>query len=201
MAAHVWKPHQSCQIECVHASHVNDAIADQVEVLSGLQHDRIVCLLGACLAPPTICIVEELALGGSLYDSLHTRSGSRGCKPMPEIQVSPRLVNSQSVPELLCSLTQRMLDLCWLQKVLTIVMFAACSSQLLRVAIDVADALRYMHHFSQPQILHRCVHINCAESFSPSLSAARLPWTPGSVFSGVQGSEIVQRPPGQLRES
>ncbi|BDA41979.1 probable mitogen-activated protein kinase kinase kinase 7 at C-terminar half [Coccomyxa sp. Obi] len=45
----------------------------EVEVLSGLQHDRIVCLLGACLAPPTICIVEELALGGSLYDFLHTR--------------------------------------------------------------------------------------------------------------------------------
>ena len=73
---------------------MTDTAAGQVEVLSGLQHDRIVCLLGACLAPPTICIVEELALGGSLYDSLHTRSGSRGCKPMPQIQVSHRLVNS-----------------------------------------------------------------------------------------------------------
>ncbi|KAK9908804.1 hypothetical protein WJX75_003138 [Coccomyxa subellipsoidea] len=84
----------------------------EVEVLSGLQHDRIVRLLGACLAPPTICIVEELALGGSLYDLLHTKSGARCCTPMPH-------------------------------------------SQLLRVALDVAEALRCMHHFSQPQILHR----------------------------------------------
>lgn len=66
---------------CMHA-------AAQVEVLSGLQHDRIVRLLGACLAPPTICIVEELALGGSLYDLLHTKSGARCCKPMPHSQVS-----------------------------------------------------------------------------------------------------------------
>lgn len=27
--------------------------------------------------------------------------------------------------------------------------------QLLQVAIDVADALRYLHHHSYPQILHR----------------------------------------------
>lgn len=180
--------HQSCQIGC--ASHVIDAIADQVEVLSGLQHDRIVCLLGACLAPPTICIVEELALGGSLYDFLHTKSASRGCKPMPQIQVSRLLIvtqNTQSVPELMCSLTQRMLDFCWLQKVLTTVMLAACSLQLLRVAIDVADALRYMHHFSQPQILHRCVFISCAESFIPSLSAARLSCTPASLHFWCAG--------------
>lgn len=64
-----------------------DVAVLKVEVLSGLQHDRIVCLLGACLAPPTICIVEELALGGSLFDVLHTRSGSRCCNPMPYHQV------------------------------------------------------------------------------------------------------------------
>ena len=50
-------------------------------MLGGLQHARIICLLGACLAPPHICIVEELAPGGSLYDHLHRRGrpgGGRG---------------------------------------------------------------------------------------------------------------------------
>ncbi len=40
------------------------------QVLSGLQHDRIVCLLGACLVPPHVCLVEEL-VAGSLYARLH----------------------------------------------------------------------------------------------------------------------------------
>jgi len=43
-----------------------------------LQHERIVCLLGASLAPPHLCLVEELALGGSLYDLLHTGNRKKG---------------------------------------------------------------------------------------------------------------------------
>jgi serine/threonine protein kinase len=48
-----------------------ESFRQEVRVLSRLQHDRIICLRGACLAPPHICIVEELAEGGSLYDRLH----------------------------------------------------------------------------------------------------------------------------------
>ena len=32
--------------------------AAQVRILSGLRHERIICLLAACLAPPTICIIQ-----------------------------------------------------------------------------------------------------------------------------------------------
>ena len=61
----------------------------QVQVLSGLQHERIICLLGACLAPPHICIVEELANAGSLFNHLH--GPKQGAMPggggMPYAQV------------------------------------------------------------------------------------------------------------------
>ena len=40
-------------------------------MLSRLQHPRIVCFLGACLRPPSVCILEELAEGGSLHAYLH----------------------------------------------------------------------------------------------------------------------------------
>lgn len=42
-------------------------------MLSQLQHPRIVQFLGAYLLPPHICIVEELAEGGSLHARLHAR--------------------------------------------------------------------------------------------------------------------------------
>lgn len=61
----------------------------QGQVLSGLQHERIICLLGACLAPPHICIVEELANAGSLFNHLH--GPKQGAMPggggMPYAQV------------------------------------------------------------------------------------------------------------------
>lgn len=60
----------------------------EVNVLSALQHERIICLLAACMALPNIAIIEELASGGSLYNKLHPRSrNNRGC-PLPYPQVS-----------------------------------------------------------------------------------------------------------------
>ncbi|CAL5219257.1 g1053 [Coccomyxa viridis] len=96
-----------------HGEHAGEleSFRQEVQVLSGLQHERIICLLGACLAPPHICIVEELANAGSLFNHLH------GAKPGP----------TRGMPY----------------------------AQLLQVALDVADALRYLHHHSYPQILHR----------------------------------------------
>ena len=57
-------------------------------MLSGLQHERIICLLGACLAPPHICIVEELANAGSLFSHLHgVKPGPSPTRGMPYAQV------------------------------------------------------------------------------------------------------------------
>ncbi len=47
----------------------------EVSLLSRLEHPNIVKLLGACLAPPRICIVEEL-LDKSLLDLIAERRGS-----------------------------------------------------------------------------------------------------------------------------
>jgi serine/threonine protein kinase len=53
------------------------ALKQEVQVLSRLQHPNIVRFLGAYLQPPHICIIEELAEGGSLHQRLHSvdRSG------------------------------------------------------------------------------------------------------------------------------
>ncbi len=58
-------------------------------MLSGLVHDRIICLLGACTSPPHLAIVEELA-GKSLHAELHRNAdGSQRCEatPMPYAKV------------------------------------------------------------------------------------------------------------------
>jgi hypothetical protein len=47
-------------------------------VLSRLRHPCVVRLLGACLAPPDLCIVEELVEGGSLHAYLHGPGARRG---------------------------------------------------------------------------------------------------------------------------
>lgn len=46
----------------------------RLQVLSRLRHPHIVAFLGAYLAPPNVCIVEELVEGGSLFDHLHGRN-------------------------------------------------------------------------------------------------------------------------------
>lgn len=43
----------------------------EVSVLSRLDHDHIIKFYGACVQPPQVCLVEELAEGGSLHDLLH----------------------------------------------------------------------------------------------------------------------------------
>ena len=54
------------------------AFKREVAVLSRLRHPCVVRLLGACLAPPDLCIVEELVEGGSLHSYLHGPGARRG---------------------------------------------------------------------------------------------------------------------------
>ena len=86
-----------------------DSFRQEIAVLSGLRHPNIVAFLAACTIPPDICIVEELAEGGSLHAKLHGASGSENrCRPMP-------------------------------------------AGEVIRLAIDVAKAMVYLH----PNIVHR----------------------------------------------
>jgi hypothetical protein len=61
-------------------------------VLSCVQHPSIISFYAARTVPPDICIVEELAVGGSLHDKLHGKPGERRRIPLPYDQVSCRLV-------------------------------------------------------------------------------------------------------------
>mmetsp|Transcript_7416 Transcript_7416/g.21083 ORF Transcript_7416/g.21083 Transcript_7416/m.21083 type:complete len:802 (-) Transcript_7416:135-2540(-) len=56
----------------------------EIDVLQHLRHPRITSFLGACLSPPHVCLVEELALGGSLSTCIHQE---RGSKPLPYFKV------------------------------------------------------------------------------------------------------------------
>lgn len=66
-----------------HSSRELESFKREVEVLSTLQHPHIVRFLGACTVPPNICIIEELAAGGSLHTRLHGKPGSRRRQPLP----------------------------------------------------------------------------------------------------------------------
>ena len=46
-----------------------------LQVFRQLRHPCIIQFLGCCLAPPNVCIVEELAEGGSLHQLLQLTSG------------------------------------------------------------------------------------------------------------------------------
>ena len=61
-----------------------ETFKQEIKVLSALKHPRIVQLLGACMAPPNLCLVEGLAVQGSLYSLLHEKSPGKG---LPYAQV------------------------------------------------------------------------------------------------------------------
>jgi hypothetical protein len=74
--------HAIQQIVCSSVSHKSPCLTQYVKigslplcrVLSSLSHPRIVSFLGACLAPPNICILEELAqVGMCVWKGSHMR--------------------------------------------------------------------------------------------------------------------------------
>merc|ERR1719262_311547 len=66
-------------------SQMLDTFKKEIFLLSRLKHPGIVNFLGASLQPPNVCIVQELAEGGSLYSLLHG-SGSEN-NPMKYLEV------------------------------------------------------------------------------------------------------------------
>ena len=56
------------------------AFRKEINVLEKLRHPRIVALVGACFTPPNVCLVQELATGGSLYSFIHEGRGRKGRK-------------------------------------------------------------------------------------------------------------------------
>merc|ERR1719356_971390 len=45
----------------------------EIDSLRFLRHPRLVRFLGACLTPPSLCVITEFMQGGSLHDLLHVR--------------------------------------------------------------------------------------------------------------------------------
>ena len=73
------------------------AFKREVAVLSRLRHPCVVRLLGACLTPPDLCIVEELVEGGSLHAYLHGPGARRGdAGPPSEDAVKEKLPSVSS---------------------------------------------------------------------------------------------------------
>ncbi|KAL5706311.1 Serine/threonine-protein kinase sty46 [Ranunculus cassubicifolius] len=49
--------------------------AQEVYIMRKIRHKNVVQFIGACTKPPSLCIVTEFMLGGSLYDYLHKQKG------------------------------------------------------------------------------------------------------------------------------
>ena len=62
-----------------------DTFKKEIFLLSRLKHQGIINFLGASLQPPNVCIVQELAEGGSLFTRLHG-SGSEN-NPMKYVDI------------------------------------------------------------------------------------------------------------------
>lgn len=96
------------QTACASSSKELDSFRQEVAVLSRLRHPNIIAFLAACTVPPDICIIEELAEGGSLHAAIHGTRHARKSQPF-------------------------------------------CISRLVSVAIDISEAMVYLH----PRIVHR----------------------------------------------
>lgn len=71
------------QTACTSTSKELASFRQEVAVLSRLRHPNIIAFLAACTVPPDICIIEELAEGGSLHSKLHGPRGRRQSCPLP----------------------------------------------------------------------------------------------------------------------
>jgi len=116
----------------------NEQLAEfrrEIDMLRGLDHPRIVKVLGACVQPPRMSIVQEFVDGGSLHEVLHNAQydtvhdganfGSEGSSFGSEGSHG-RVTKSK-------------------------ISFRAQ----LTVAVDIADAVDYLHNVCDPKVIHR----------------------------------------------
>jgi len=84
----VWKG-ESVAVKIMHGmvegSQMLETFKKEIFLLSRLKHPGIVNFLGASLKPPDVCIVQELAEGGSLYTLLHGAGAEN--KPMKYVDI------------------------------------------------------------------------------------------------------------------
>lgn len=154
------------------------AIKMEIRVLSQLSHENIVAFKGACLAPPHICILEELAEGGSLHARLYSRSRSKAsCRAYAgQAPASQRSstgsgsvaagVSNSSRASGAGRTTHQTESSSKEEQVVSGGLTSRSSSsrgqqpppmsieEVLRVAVDVATAMQYLHTL-KPQVVHR----------------------------------------------
>ncbi|KAG2495213.1 hypothetical protein HYH03_006819 [Edaphochlamys debaryana] len=135
---------QGCTIDDI------EVFVQEITVLSSLRHDNVVRLLGGCLQPPDICLVEELC-ATSLDAVLHRRDPSGSATPPPP----PPAPSAAAAP----------LADGWTRTDVSAAVFPGASfptagasplppHRVLEIALDVALGLQYLHTRS-PAVVHR----------------------------------------------
>jgi serine/threonine protein kinase len=127
------------QTACSAQSRELKSFAQEASLLSTLTHPNVIRLIAACTTPPNICIVEELATGGSLYDLLHySRSSSNDGEDVAAATAEQPSTSTPPPPPKQERRRQRN---------------PLPYGQLLELAVQVADAMSYLH--VKARIVHR----------------------------------------------
>merc|ERR1712232_638590 len=59
--------------DAAHEKSKLEELRREIDSLRFLRHPRLVQFIGACLTPPSLCVLTELMVGGSLHDLLHVK--------------------------------------------------------------------------------------------------------------------------------
>jgi serine/threonine protein kinase len=134
------------------------AIKMEIKVLSQLSHPNIVVFKGACLAPPHICILEELAEGGSLHGRLYSRSSRRAAPPAARSSAAGSAAAAAAAGDVqsvtAAAAASRRRGRSGSSSAGRMHAVPLSVPEVLRIAIDVASAMQYLHNM-QPQVVHR----------------------------------------------
>uniref|UniRef100_A0A0A9DXM9 Serine-threonine/tyrosine-protein kinase catalytic domain-containing protein n=1 Tax=Arundo donax TaxID=35708 RepID=A0A0A9DXM9_ARUDO len=70
---------------CLHICEMIQEFLAQISMVSRLEHDNVVELLGYCFEGNTRVLAYEFATMDSLHDMLHGREGVKGAQPGPVV--------------------------------------------------------------------------------------------------------------------
>ncbi|KXZ49190.1 hypothetical protein GPECTOR_22g780 [Gonium pectorale] len=132
---------QGCTIEDI------EVFVQEITVLSGLRHDNVVRLLGGCLQPPDICLVEELC-ATSLDAVLHCRDRVKD----PALAAAG--VAASAGPGWAAALIAEDPSAAAATPARPLSGSPLPLYRVLEVALDVAEGLRYLHSRT-PAVVHR----------------------------------------------